>query len=343
MGHTLLVIRIFFFLVMLGGGHLLTLVVADWDERRGLVYFISGSIGGLVILVDIFLKGFSLRGLTALTFGLFVGFLASLFLTSSPLFAEGDPEVIFIARMGTFVILMYLGAVISLRGKDEFNLVIPYMRFVPHEVNTPLAVVDTSALIDGRLVGICESKFMAYGLVIPSFIVDELQRIADSSDPVRQAKGRRGLEAMNKLKRMSHIDLRIHQSDLDRRQRVEAKLIYLAQSMKAKILTTDYNLAQIGEFHAVEWLNINSLVKALNTELVVGEQLEVTLVKAGKEAGQAVGFLGDGSMVVVNEGRRSIGQTVVAEVQSILPSGGGKLIFAKLLQVLRSSPEVKEE
>jgi len=296
-----------------------------------LAIFIGASIGVLVILIDVFLKGFSLRGLTALTFGLFVGWLITIFISNSPLFENGDPQILFLVRLALFVILMYLGSVIALRGRDEFNLVIPYVRFEPHGVDVPLVVLDTSILIDGRIIGICESKFMGYALVIPRFVLDELQRIADSSDIQRQTKGRKGLEVLNQLRKLEHLDLRIHESDVSNRQNVDAKLVFLAQSMKAKIMTTDFNLAQMAEFHTIDWLNINALSKALNPDFNIGEIFDVELVKEGKEPGQAVGFLNDGSMVVVNDGYDLIGQAVRIEVQSILPSAGGKMVFAKAL------------
>src|SRR5690606_35552827 len=111
----------------------------------------------------------------------------------------------FLARLAIFLILMYLGAVVALRGKDEFNLVIPYVRFVPHGVDVPLAVVDTSALIDGRIVGICEAKFMGHALIVPRFVIDELHRVADSRDPQKRARGRRGLDALRRLREMEHV------------------------------------------------------------------------------------------------------------------------------------------
>ena len=331
MYKTIVILRIFFFLICVTGSYLVCYSIPDWDQYRALAVFIGASIGVLVILIDVFLKGFSLRGLTALTFGLFVGWLFAIFISNSPLFENGDPQILFLVRLSLFVILMYLGSVIALRGRDEFNLVIPYVRFEPHGVDVPLVVLDTSILIDGRIIGICESKFMGYALVIPRFVLDELQRIADSSDIQRQTKGRKGLEVLNQLRKMEHLDLRIHESDVSKRQNVDAKLVFLAQSMNAKIMTTDFNLAQMAEFHTIDWLNINALAKSLNPDFNIGEIFDVKLVKEGKEPGQAVGFLNDGSMVVVNDGIDLIGQAVRIEVQSILPSAGGKMVFAKAL------------
>jgi uncharacterized protein YacL len=237
--------------------------------------------------------------------------------------------VIYLFRLALFLICTYLGAVIALRGKDEFNLVIPYVRFVPHDVETPLVVVDTSALIDGRVAKICEAGFINAALVIPRFVLEELQNVADSTDPLRQARGRRGLEVLNDLRRIKNLDLRIHESEVTKRQDVDAKLVFLAQSMRARLLTTDYNLAKMAEFHGVPWLNLNHLAKALHQELLVGDTIEVDLVKLGKEEGQAVGFLEDGSMVVVNTARAHLGRRVTAEITSVLPSAGGKMVFAR--------------
>ena len=340
MNETIRVIRIFFLLLCIIGGWLISYGVPEWDTYRGIAVFIGAAIGVLVILVDILLKGFSLRGLSAVTFGLFVGWLCAHLIATSPLFeipifdwdeaSSVMAQNMYIIRIALYVILMYLGSVIALRGKDEFNLVIPYIRFVPHGVEVPLAVVDTSALIDGRLAGICESRFLGYGLVVPRFVLEELQRIADSKDPTRQLKGRRGIETLNKLREMEFVDLRINESTVGNRQKVDDKLIFLAQSLKAKLLTTDFNLAQVAEFHNVDWLNLNKLAKAMNPELMVGDALSIKLTKKGKDSGQAVGYLADGSMVVVADADDLIGRDVDVLVDSIIPSSGGKMVFAKV-------------
>jgi len=232
-------------------------------------------------------------------------------------------------RVGLFVVCPYLATVIALRGKDEFNLVIPYVRFVPQEVDVPLVVVDTSVLIDGRISRVCESGFLTSTLIIPRFVLNELRVIADSSDVNKQSRGRRGLEVLNELRKLKHLEIRVSESEVTKREDVDAKLVFLAQSLRAKLLTTDYNLAKMAEFHGVTWLNLNSLAKSLRTELMLGEHLEVEMMKPGKEEGQAVGYLDDGSMVVVNGGRTLIGRRVRAEIMSILPTAGGKMIFAR--------------
>ncbi len=331
MNKTIITLRIFFILLCGFGSWLIWYATPEWDAHQVRIVAIGLMIGVLVILVDVMLKGFSLRGLSALTFGLAVGALVAFFLSSSPLFEYGEEQTVFLSRMALFVICMYLGAVIALRGKDEFNLVIPYVRFVPHNVDVPLVVIDTSALIDGRIVKVCETKFLGSALVIPTFVLDELRRVADSSDPIRKAKGRRGLESLNRLREMEHLDLRIEESETGKRKGVDEKLIFLAGALKAKLLTTDYNLARMAEFHGIVWLNINALTKALISDISVGEVFEVELVREGKEKDQAIGYLEDGSMVVVNEGRARLGETVPIEVVGVLPSSGGKMVFGRIL------------
>jgi len=331
MNKTLLVIRIVFITLCVTASWLVCYTIEEWDHRRGMAMLIGLLIGVLVVLVDVMLKGFSLRGLTALTFGLMVGALISWIIGSSPLLNKGDPAIIYLVQLALFVICSYLGTVIALRGKDDFNLVIPYVRFVPHEVDVPLIVVDTSALIDGRIAKVCQTQFLGAALIIPSFVLTELQTVADSPDPVKQARGRRGLQVLNDLRAIKHIDIRIHQSEVTRRQDIEAKLVFLAQSMKAKLLTTDTNLASMAKFQGVSWLNLHALEAALRPELVIGESIGVDLIKVGKEEGQALGYLGDGSMVVVNNARAFVGRRVTAEIIGVLPSGNGKMIFANLL------------
>lgn len=329
MDKTLLSIRLVFVALCAASGWLVCYSIQEWDRYHGVALAIGLCIGLLVVLVDVMLKGFSLRGLSALTFGIAVGLLIAFLVGVSPLLEQGDPTRIYLVRLALFIICPYLATVIAMRGKDEFNLIIPYVRFVPHEVDVPLVVVDTSVLIDGRIARVCESGFLTSALVIPRFVLNELRAVADSTDPHKQARGRRGLEVLNELRKIKNLDIRITESEVTKREDVDAKLVFLAQSMRAKLLTTDYNLAKMAEFHGVPWLNLNSLAKSLRPEFMIGERIDVELVKPGKEEGQAVGFIEDGSMVVVNGGRGMIGRHVQAEIISVLPTAGGKMIFAR--------------
>ncbi len=331
MNKTLLPIRIVFIALCAAAGWLVSATILAGDHNRWLAIGVGLGIGMLIVLVDILLRGFSIRGLSALTFGIGVGLLIAHMVGTSPLLEFGtlDPATVYLVRLGLFVVCPYLATVIALRGKDEFNLVIPYMRFVSHEVDVPLVVVDTSVLIDGRIARVCESGFLIAALVIPRFVLNELSAIADSGDPHKQARGRRGLEVLNELRKIKNLDIRITESEVARREDVDAKLVFLAQSMGAKLLTTDYNLAKMAEFQGVHWLNLNTLARSLRSELMIGERLEIDLVKQGKEEGQAIGFVEDGSMVVVGDSRNYVGHRVQAEIVSVLPTAGGKMIFAR--------------
>ncbi len=332
MNRTLAIIRIAFFALCIMGGWLVQYANPDW--KLWICLFCAAGIGALTILIDMLLKGFSLRALTAVTFGLAMAVLISALINASPFFAQVDPNAprdptVFMVRIVLFIITLYVTTVMALRGRDEFNLIIPYVRFVPQEVASPLVVADASALIDGRILGVCQSHFLGGSLVVPRFVIEELNRIADSSDPQRQGRGRRGLEVLNELRRVPGFELRVHDVTLENRQQMDEKLIFVARSLKARLLTTDYNLAKLAEFHDVQWLNLNKLARALHPEVTVGDGFSVELVKPGKESGQAVGYLGDGSMVVVSDAEKFIGKEVDVEVVNVVPSAGGKMVFAR--------------
>lgn len=345
----ILILRIVFLLLCATGSWLFAHGAGDWDHLK--INFVVGGImlGLLVVLVDILLKGFSLRGMTALTFGLAVGGLISFLISTSPLFEAFDEvseQMVFLVRMTLFVVVTYWAAVIALRGKDEFNLVIPYVRFVPHNVDVPLIVLDTSALIDGRIAKICQTRFLSNGLVIPRFVLEELQRVADSKDTEKKARGRMGLAVLNELRAMGHVDLRIHESSLSDKGDVDSKLVFVASQLQAKLLTMDYNLSKMAEFQGVQCLNLNDLIKSLTRDWTTGEELVIYLSKEGKEKDQAIGFLADGSMVVVNNGSDFLGQTVRAKIISVLPSAAGKMVFAQFVEAVEefsvdSDPESK--
>jgi len=331
MRKTLLIFRLFFFTISLLGSVLIWYVAADWNFF--VVLTVGLGIASLVVLTDLLLEGFSLRGLSAVTLGLAFGTLIAFLVSNSPLFEPLEEslelsQMLFMVRLLLYVVAMYLATVIALRGKDEFNLVIPYVSFSPQNVESRLAVVDTSALIDGRIVAICESGWFVHRLLVPRFVLEELQGIADSGDIARKEKGRKGLNVLNRLRAIDGLELKIHESDVPDRDAVDSKLIYLCEVMKAKLFTTDFNLAKLAQFHGVGWLNLTSLVKALNQEVSVGTRVTADLVRVGKDADQAIGYLPDGSMLVVNKGREFIGHEVCVEVDSVVPSGGGKMVFA---------------
>ena len=188
-------------------------------------------------------------------------------------------------------------------------------------------VVDTSAIIDGRVVDICRTGFLEATLIVPAFVLHELQRIADSPDPVRRHRGRRGLDVLAQLQKEPHVEVRI--VDVDGRGEVDQRLIRLAREMEARVLTSDFNLNKVAALRGVPVLNVNELANALKPQVLPGEEMSVQLVRDGKEQGQGVGYLQDGTMVVVEGGQRHIGETVDVTVTSVLQTSAGRLIFAR--------------
>lgn len=326
--NTLTPIRILFLAICALGSFLVYHANPNFNLYS--VFNIGLGLGLLVIILELSLKTFTLKNLIAMTVGLTVGSLISFLITSSPLFEFSDAATEYIVKLSIFCTSLYICTMVSLKSKENFNLLLPYVKFVPHNLNVPIIVLDVSALIDGRIATICQARFISAAVVVPRFVIDDLHKFSSSDDQQRQIKGKKGIETLNKLKNMNYIDLRIKDVDVDASHHPDGKIMYLCQTLKGKLLTLDYNLAKLAEFQGIEWLNLNALSKALNPEVSVGQYLDVDLVKTGKETHQGVGYLPDGSMVVVNEANEYIGQTVVAEIISVLPSAGGKMIFARL-------------
>lgn len=211
------------------------------------------------------------------------------------------------------------------------NLTIPaIMRlFKGQELEKDIKILDTSVIIDGRIADVIEAGFVEGTFIIPQFILQELQYIADSPDPMRRTKGRRGLDILHRIQKMSNIDVRIVEEDFPKIKEVDAKLIALARLMNAKVITNDFNLNKVAQLQGVSVLNINELSNVLKPVVLPGESLNLFIVKEGKEYNQGVAYLDDGTMVVIENGRRLIGKNVEVVVTSVLQTTAGRMIFAK--------------
>ena len=194
---------------------------------------------------------------------------------------------------------------------------------------TPPRLVDTSAIIDGRLIDVVRTRFLTGTFVVPSFVLEELQRVADSADPLKRARGRRGLELVEELKRSSNGGFSVRNTDYEELDGVDAKLVRLAQEIGGAIVTTDFNLNKVARIQGVEVLNVNELANALKPAVLPGEPLHVKIIREGKEYDQGVGYLDDGTMIVVEGGRTLVGQEIDVEVTSVLQSPSGKMIFTR--------------
>jgi len=289
-------------------------------------------LGLLVVLIDRLLKGFSLRLFSSATFGLLLGLIFANLLMASQILRYQSETAQWAARLIVYAVFGYLGMMLAMRSsRDEFSLIIPYVRFARETTQHEPLVVDTNVIIDGRMADLCATGFLSRSLIVPRFILDELQLLADSHDPTKRERGRRGLEILNQLQRGRDIELTIHETtDDDVDLGTDARLVRAAKVLKARLLTNDHALAQIARLQQVPVLNLAELARALRPTLVAGDELDLHLVKEGREPHQAVGYLPDGTMIVVNNARTHLGKTRTIVVGSALQTAAGRLIFAEL-------------
>jgi len=325
------VIRIFFLCLCTLGGYEVTQVRPEWLGGGLSGMGIGFGLGGLCVAIDEMLKGFSLRAFSAATFGLFLGTAVAWMVDRSGLFPDFDSPQRRVIRLSLFLGFAYLGMVLAMRSnKEDFYLIIPYVRFAPKAKPESLLLLDTSVIIDGRIADLLEGNFIEGTLVVPRFVLHELQQIADSNDPVIRARGRRGLEMLTRLRQNKRSEVKIHDADYPGEKEVDAKLVLLARALGAKLYTNDYNLGKVAELQSVPYVNLNELSNALKPVILPGEVFSLRVVREGKDKGQGVGYLNDGTMIVVNNAQSLIGQQVNVRVLSLLQTGAGVIIFAEL-------------
>jgi len=290
---------------------------------------IGAGLAGVLIGMEFSLKKVSTRGLSAAVFGLLFGLIMARLILSTLDLVPVGPELGTPIRSVLVVVFCYFGMAIALRGRDEFNIIVPYVKFTRQDQREDLVILDTSVVIDGRIADICQTRFVEGRLIVPRFVLKELQQIADSQDPIKRNRGRRGLDVLARIQKIPHVDVRIQDEDFADTKEVDAKLVRLAKLLGGKILTNDFNLNKIAELQGVQVLNINELANALKPVVLPGEVMETRVIKEGKEYNQGVAYLDDGTMVVVEQGRHLIGQTVRVMVTSVLQTAAGRMIFAK--------------
>ncbi len=327
MNMTLLFVRVLFLVCCT----LVGFQVGDANNINVLVTTLAGfGIGLLIMILEVGMRGVSVRGLSSAVFGLVLGLVIARLLTQAlftlfPLDTSMSDVTAYLLTLS----FSYIGMAIALRGRDEFNLIIPYVKFRRTDQVADTVLLDTSAIIDGRIADIIKSSFLEARIVVPRFVLKELQVIADSADAVKRQRGRRGLEVLHMMRSDSRFNLMIHEEDFSEIADVDAKLVKLAKVLEARIVTVDFNLNRIAELQNVKVLNINELANSLRAVVLPGESIEVKPMKEGKEHNQAVAYLEDGTMVVVEDARRFIGQTVKVMVTSVLQTQAGRMVFAR--------------
>jgi uncharacterized protein YacL len=332
----LLVLRFVFVLVAAGLG--LQLIrspeIATTEPAYWPLFVFAGLmlLAAAVIGIDMFVRRKQLDTVSAVYVGLLVGLFLTyvLRLALSPILPEKPPFNQW-AELVLGMVLCYTCISLLLQTKDDFRFIIPYVEFVKEVKGLKPYVLDTSVVIDGRIADVIETKILDNQLIMPRFVIAELQAVADSSDRLRRSRGRRGLDILNRLSNNSEVDFKIYDRELPdfAGQPVDLKLVLLAKYLDGKIVTNDYNLNKVARLHGVGVINLNDLANALKPIVLPGENLEVRIVKFGEEAGQGVGYLDDGTMIVVEGGREHINKSVKIAVTSVLQTSAGRMIFGR--------------
>lgn len=301
---------------------------------------VSGAVFmGLLILLDSILAHFTLRDFSHATLGLAVGLFCAWLITrigvfQLPYFQNHSDSATLqnIVEICIYGSLAFLGVTFALRSdRDQFAFLIPYVRFRRDSSEGEPMLLDTNVIIDGRLPTVFTTGFVSGAIVVPRFVLDELQRLAESAEPTKVLRGKRGLEMMEKLRGISGMNVSIHDGGVAASEAsVDARLVSLARELNARLLTNDEALAKVARLRGITVLSFHELALALRPELSVGDELSLHLSKPGKDKTQAVGYLPDGTMIVVNNAASRIGQTVEVVVSGTLPTSAGRLIFAEI-------------
>jgi uncharacterized protein YacL len=305
------------------------------------------TLAAIVIATDLLTPTKKISTLVGVMIGLLVAMLATVALgfvidllaatydikKIDPLAKDADRHIDFVAtaKLLLGICLSYLGITIVLQTKDDFRLIIPYVEFAKQIRGVRPLLLDTSALIDARVADLAQTGIIQSPIVVPRFVIGELQALADSNDKMKRSKGRRGLDVIGKLQRLPTLDISIDDTTIPGKA-VDQMLVELAKRMPASILTADLGLKRVAGIQGVPVLNLNDVANSLKPSLIPGEQLSIRLIKPGEQAGQAVGYLADGTMVVAEDGSPHIGHEATLVVTSSLQTSAGRLIFGRIAE-----------
>jgi uncharacterized protein YacL len=307
-----------------------------------------GLLGGLILasltlLAEGRLKKIPSKNLLGSFIGLILGVIVANLISNVFLSNPFNHQQIVLPLYGVlYGICGYIGLKIGFKKGEEFHLSDwkLFSKNLPRSENTK--ILDTSVIIDGRIADIAETGFVEGTILIPQFILSELQHIADSSDSVKRTRGKRGLEVLHNIQKQVNVDVRIVDRDYPAIKEVDAKLIELAKEVRGKIITNDSNLNKVAELQGIEVLNINELTNSLKPVVLPGEEINVKILKEGKEMGQGVAYLDDGTMIVVDNGKKQMGKSVDVIVTSVLQTPAGRMIFARLKEETNRDNKGKE-
>ncbi|MCY2994113.1 MAG: TRAM domain-containing protein [Planctomycetota bacterium] len=335
----LVILRCIFLMVAAG---LATFFVVDQRFYTGhtwLVFVSVLAVAGVAIGVDVLVPRKRVETISAVYFGILVGLVLTtiVWIALTPFLKDTTYENHVPLVLGA--VLCYTCISLLMQTKDDFRFIIPYIEFAKEVKGLKPYILDTSVVIDGRIADLVETDILDNQLIIPRFVLAELQAIADSTEKMRRARGRRGLDVLNRLRNNKSVELKIYDRehpDMEG-QSVDMKLVLLAKHMEGKVVTGDYNLNKVARLHNVPVINLNDIANSLKPVFLPGEKVEVRVVKVGEEAGQGVGYLDDGTMIVIENGRDHIGTTVGITVTSVLQTSAGRMIFGRFETVVRSA------
>jgi uncharacterized protein YacL len=328
----LLIVRIILIVACSISGYAIAYYTSTSDS-----YLIPESIGGfiigllialIVIRIEKEIRKLSLKvivgGVAGMIVGLLIAFLFGFGLNFVSKIRENQQVVPWIYLLITGI-FGYLGLFLGSKKIEEFNFL-----NAESNINRDHRILDTSVIIEGRIADICDSGFIEGDLIVPRFVLNELQLVADSSDSMKRMRGRRGLDVLNHLQKSSNVNIEIAEQDFPKIKGVDGKLVALAKQLNAKLLTNDYNLNKVAELQGIRVLNINELANAMKPVVLPGEQMTVKIVREGKEAGQGVAYLDDGTMIIVDNAQKMVNMNAKVVVTSVLQTTAGRMIFTEL-------------
>ena len=296
------------------------------------------GMAAFVFMLDVLTPKKKLSALAGVFFGLLVGMLFSVVLAPVVDMINNSykinliPEAVAAVKWMIGICICYLTISVVMRTKDDVRFIIPYTEFAKQTKGARPLILDTSAIVDGRIADLCQSKLFDAPLLVPRFVLNELQLIADSADKLKRNRGRRGLDVLKKMQTSPIIDVEIDETaiaEVEEAKGVDQKLMVFAKSHNGRVATTDYNLTKVAQVRGVDVVNINDLASSLKVVALPGEAMNVKIIKPGEEADQGIGYLDDGTMIVVEGARNKIGRQLVISVTSSLQTSAGKMIFGK--------------
>jgi len=337
------ILRFLLFLICGISGYYLTTGIS-LAPRMGLWGFLSGFfLAALTLLVEKELKKVPLKTLLGSFIGLILGLMVANLISNVFLsYLFNHQQITLPLYSGVYGICGYIGLRTGLKKGEEIHLSGWKLFSKNHPRSENTKILDTSVIIDGRIADITETGFVEGTLLIPQFVLSELQHIADSSDSIKRTRGKRGLEVLHHIQKQLGVDVRIVDTDYPGVKEVDAKLIELAKEVRGKIITNDSNLNKVAELQGIEVLNINELANSLKPVVLPGEDMNVKILKEGKETGQGVAYLDDGTMIVIDNGKRQMGKTVDVIVTSVLQTPAGRMIFARLKEETNKESKGKD-